>query len=458
MHTFRNPVYEWLARNPQAIPWLIAGLVLLLLMTLPMIVYALPIVKVPLRYNMRNLQSRWKTTLVTALAFTMVTALLTVMLAFVKGMDRLTEGTGNPGNVMVLSDGATDEAFSSLPPFSAGDLPSEIQKEILQSSEKDFLIAQEVYVVVTYTIPNPSPGSRKRRFVQMRGLDNPRIAGQVHDVELIAGGDWPSKSGVRDLGGGETANEIVLGNGVARVFAGDLGKEILEPGDIVTLGPRKWYVTGVMKEANSAFGSEIWARDRPVQETFGRRNSYSTYVVRTANAEKAKLAAGLLKNLRVERNLQANTELAYYAKLSETSQGFSRAIYFVAFVMALGGIFGIMNTMYAAISQRSKDIGVLRLMGYRRWQILVCFQFESIMIALAGGVLGCVFTYLVFNGWTATSIVGGQGGGGKSVVLRLTVDASVIAIGMLFSLIMGAFGGFLPSFGAMRLRPLESLK
>ncbi len=457
MHTFRNPVYDWLAQNPRAIPWLLAGFVLLVLMVLPLIVYALPIIKVPLRYNLRNLQARWKTTLVTALAFTMVTALLAVMLAFVKGMDRLTEGTGNPGNVMVLSDGATDEAFSSLPPFSAGDLPSELQKEIVQTSDKSFLIVQEVYVVVTHTIPNPSPGGRKRRFVQMRGLDNPRIAGLVHDIELMSG-DWPSPSGVRDLGGGETANEIVLGNGVARVFAGDLGKAILEPGDIVTLGPRKWFVTGVMKEANSAFGSEIWARDRPVQETFGRRNSYSTYVIRTANIDKAKLAVTLLKNLRVERNLQASTEQTYYAKLSETSQGFSRAIYFVAFVMALGGIFGIMNTMYAAISQRSKDIGVLRLMGYRRWQVLVSFQFESIMIALAGGVVGCLFAYLVFNGWTATSIVGGQGGGGKTVVLRLSVDVGVIASGMLFSLIMGAFGGILPSFGAMRLRALESLK
>lgn len=457
MQPFRNPVYEWLAQNPRAIPWLLAGLVLLALMVLPLIVYALPIVKVPLRYNLRNLHARWKTTLVTALAFTMVTALLAVMLAFVKGMDRLTEGTGNLGNVMVLSDGATDEAFSSLPPFSAGDLPSELQKEILQTSDKSFLIAQEIYVVVTHTIPNPSPGGRKRRFVQMRGLDNPRIAGLVHDIELMSG-DWPSPSGVRDLGGGETANEIVLGNGVARVFAGDLGKAILEPGDIVTLGPRKWFVTGVMKEANSAFGSEIWARDRPVQETFGRRNSYSTYVIRTANIDKAKLAVTLLKNLRVERNLQASTEQTYYAKLSETSQGFSRAIYFVAFVMALGGIFGIMNTMYAAISQRSKDIGVLRLMGYRRWQVLVSFQFESIVIALAGGVLGCLLTYLLFNGWTATSIVGGQGGGGKTVVLRLSVDVGVIASGILFSLIMGAFGGILPSFGAMRLRPLESLK
>ncbi len=457
MQTFRNPVYDWLAQNPQKIPWIVAGLLLLTLMMLPLIVYALPFIKVPLRYNIRNLQSRWKTTLVTALAFTMVTALLTVMLAFVKGMDRLTEGTGNPGNVMVMSDGATDEAFSSLPPFSVGDLPSELQREIVKSGDQKFLAAQEVYVVVTYLIPNPAPGGRKRRFVQMRGLDNPRIAGLVHEVELMSG-DWPSGSGVRDLGGGETANEVVLGNGVARVFGADLGKDVLEPGDIVNLGPRKWVVTGVMKEANSAFGSEVWARDRPVQETFGRRNSYSTYVVRTEDLSKAKIAVGLLKNLRVERNLQANTERDYYAKLSETSQGFSRAIYFVAFVMALGGIFGIMNTMYAAISQRSKDIGVLRLMGYRRWQILMCFQFESIVIALAGGVLGCLFTYLVFNGWTATSIVGGQGGGGKSVVLRLTVDAGVIGIGMLFSLIMGAFGGILPSFGAMRLRPLESLK
>jgi len=142
----------------------------------------------------------------------------------------------------------------------------------------------------------------------------------------------------------------------------------------------------------------------------------------------------------------------------KTSKQFSFAIYIVAVIMAIGGILGIMNTMYAAISQRGKDIGVLRLMGYRRWQILLSFQLESLLIAILGGVLGCLVAYLLFDGRTATSIISSGQGGGKSVVLRLTFDFSVLFTGLIFTILMGAFGGFLPSWSAMRLRPLESLK
>jgi putative ABC transport system permease protein len=145
--------------------------------------------------------------------------------------------------------------------------------------------------------------------------------------------------------------------------------------------------------------------------------------------------------------------------MTDTSKQFSVASYLVAVIMAIGGMLGIMNTMYAAISQRSKDIGVLRLMGFRRWQILLSFQFESLLIAILGGLLGCVLAYFVFDGRTVTSIISsGAGGGGKTVVLRLTVDMQVLAIGALFTLIMGTIGGFIPAFSAMRLRPLESLK
>ncbi len=465
MRTFRNPFFNWLAEHPGQAAFALLGLCILVFALLPIILYCLPIRKVPLVYNLRNLQNRWKTTLVTALAFTLVTALLTFMLSFVRGMDQLAESSGNPGNVMVLSDGATDEAFSNLPPFSPQALPDILQGEIvmIQTDPNDpktkaFMVSQEVYVIVMYMIPDPPPGGRARRFVQLRGMNDMPIAAAIHEVKL-ARGDWPNAAGVRKLPNGDTALEIVVGSGVARTFGSDLGKSTLEPGDTVILGPRTWVVSGIMEEGTNSFGSEIWTRDRHVQENFGRSNSYCSYIVRTSDEKKAKLAVALIKELKNERSLQAYTEREYYAKMSETSRQFSAAIYVVAFIMAIGGVLGIMNTMFAAISQRGKDIGVLRLMGYRRWQILLSFQFESLVIAILGGLLGCIIAYIVFDGRTATSIMSsGAGGGGKSVVLRLTLDFGVLFTGMIFSILMGAIGGFLPSWSAMRLRPLESLK
>src|SRR5262249_49515143 len=125
--------------------------------------------------------------------------------------------------------------------------------------------------------------------------------------------------------------------------------------------------------------------------------------------------------------------------------------------MAVGGIFGVMNTMFAAISQRVKDIGVLRILGYARWQILTSFLLESLVIALVGGLLGCALGSLC-HGISATSIVGSGQGFGKTVIFRLTVDAGTISTGVLLTLFMGLLGGLLPSLSAIRLRPLESMR
>jgi ABC-type antimicrobial peptide transport system permease subunit len=125
--------------------------------------------------------------------------------------------------------------------------------------------------------------------------------------------------------------------------------------------------------------------------------------------------------------------------------------------MAIGGVFAIMNTMFAAISQRTKDIGVLRILGYGRWQLLTSFFLESILLALVGGLVGCALGAPA-NGWTASSIVGSGTGGGKSVVLKLVVDWRILGAGLAFSLFMGNVGGIFPALSAMRLRPLESLR
>src|SRR6476620_7324276 len=114
---FSRFVMDWAAAHPVLATFTGVLAALILFALLPLVVTLLPIRKVPLRYNLRNLKARWKTTLVTGIAFTLVTALLTDMLAFVTGMARLTESSGHPGNVLFLSDGATQEAFSSLPPF-----------------------------------------------------------------------------------------------------------------------------------------------------------------------------------------------------------------------------------------------------------------------------------------------------------------------------------------------------
>jgi ABC-type antimicrobial peptide transport system permease subunit len=117
-----------------------------------------------------------------------------------------------------------------------------------------------------------------------------------------------------------------------------------------------------------------------------------------------------------------------------------------------------MNTMFAAISQRSKDIGVLRILGFARWQILVSFFLEALLLALVGGLIGCALGLLA-DGWTASSIVSsGYGGGGKSVVLKLVVDTKILLSGLVFALGMGVLGGLVPSLTALSSKPLSAVR
>jgi ABC-type antimicrobial peptide transport system permease subunit len=233
----------------------------------------------------------------------------------------------------------------------------------------------------------------------------------------------------------------------------------LRPGDLFELGPRQFVVVGVMKSAGSTFGSEVWAKRSLVGPLFGKE-SFTSLVLRARDdsSEGAKaLSQDLMTNFK-KAALQAKPETEYFNSLSATNQQFLVAIIFVTVVMAIGGVFGVMNTMFAAVAQRSKDIGVLRILGFTRWQILTSFFVESLLVALVGGTIGCALGYLA-DGWTATSIVsGGMGGGGKFVVLKLVVDANTLAMGILLTLLMGALGGLLPALSAMRLRPLESLR
>jgi putative ABC transport system permease protein len=470
------------------------GLATLLVANLVFLVLLLAIGKVPLNYNLRNLTVRWWTTLLTALAFTLVVALLVAMLAFVNGMAQMTAGSGQSGNVVVFSDGANDEVFSNLA-FSDDLTDLERQPGVIRDAEGKPLCSREIYIVAGMEIPEqpagPQPsglrrfgswlvgllgvqpsstGTARRRFIQLRGIEDVLRSAAVHGLELKPGGKWFSDSGVQSINlspagssksdgaaNSEQAIQAVVGSGVARQLGLDQGKPQLEPGDVFSLGPRKWVVTGIIESDGTTYGSEIWAKRSIVGAMYGKEQAYSTIVLRTADAEAAqKLATYLSKDYK-KAAVSAQTELEYFVKLSETNQQFLFASVFVAVVMAIGGVFGVMNTMFAAISQRTKDIGVMRILGYTRRQILVSFLLESLLISLLGGILGCALGSLV-NGWTASSIVGGGGAGGKFVVLKLVVDANTLAIGMLFTLTMGELGGLIPALNAMRLKPLESLR
>ncbi len=502
--------------------------------------------RVPVSYNVLNLMVRWKNTAMTALAFMMVIGLLTVMLGFVNGMYALTQNSGQPGNLLILAEGATDESFSNLGFADLSDLES--QRGIKKDVDGQPLTSRETYLVASQPLKDPPPGRPKRRFLQVRGVDDPERSARVHAMSLHDGSHWFSDAGVREIEGrsGMSLVEVVLGNGIAGELGADRSPEEmartknperLDTGDIFHVGDREWIVAGVMKPSGSTYDSEVWAKQSLIGPMFGK-SGCTTLVARTfvdkslveealagklvkvvkaptkevdgktvtvgndtevplvwLTEEHKKLLADRVKELPAD-NPEAEVSLAglprgtakalhdaaatrlktfftteyeksavapqveseYFANLSSTNIQFLVAIAVVTCIMSLGGIFGVMNTMFAAISQRTKDIGVLRLLGYKRWQILVSFLLESLVLAVFGGIIGCLLGSLA-DGFTANSIVtGGPGGGGKFVVLRITVDSVILGSGLLLSIGMGFLGGLIPAFTAMRLTALEALR
>src|SRR5439155_24550004 len=198
----------------------------------------------------------------------------------------------------------------------------------------------------------------------------------VHGLELSAG-TWFSAAGVREFASADqqTAGpastyahvEAVLGEGLAREFGRDRDKESLEVGDVFPLGPRQGVVVGIMRGAETTFGSEVWAKRQKIGEIFGKENVCTSMVLRTEGPARAKQLAEWLSRDFKKVPVSAMTEPAYFAKMAEANLQLLGAIYFVAGIMALGGVFGVMNTMFAAIRQRTTDIGVLRILGFARW-------------------------------------------------------------------------------------------
>ncbi len=435
------------------------------------VVLLLSIGRVPLAYNLRNVRVRWKTNLMTAVAFTAVIGLLVFLLAFVNGMNDLTENTGVPGNVFVLSDGSTDELFSNL---GYGDLDN-VERVVVELDEKDrrlpepvrvktveidgkpvALASRETYYAINQPIPNSNPP--KRRFVQLRSVEDARVAAEVHNVKLYPGGKWFGQGGVDDKG----RIMCVLGEGVAGTLAEDAHKKRLQPGDTFTLGDMEWVVTGVMKTEGTTFGSEIWVkRFSLIYQPFGK-DKYTTLVMRTEQdtKEAARAMAWHLSKRYTQQKLKAYAEPDYYAELTKTNNFFLTAVVIVAVVMAVGGVFGMMTTMFASIAQRIRDIGVLRLLGFKRWQVTVSFLLESLAVAVVGGALGCFLAWLLADGKSSVSTLsaGGGGPGGKSFALTIDVSAEVVAIGMLFTMVMGRLGGLVPALSAMRMNVLDSLR
>jgi putative ABC transport system permease protein len=383
---------------------------------------------IPIAYNLRNLVVRKTTTLMTAVGIGLTVAVLVADLALVEGLQTAFRATGHPLQLLVLRKGSTAE------------LNSTVTREVLQilkakpgfavNGAGEAMISPEILTIVNLpSVDSPDGMNLTTRALAQAGVE-------MRGAKILQG-RW-FQSGQR---------EVVVGKSVAKRYPN------AQPGKRVRFGRGEWEVVGVFDAGDSAFNGEIWGELNQVGPDFNRQDAVNSVLVRASDAATVQ---SLINSLNDDQRLGVNVvrEREYYEQ--QTSAGLPLQIFglSVAVIMAVGSSFAAMNTMYAAVARRAKEIGTLRVLGFSRGSILLSFLIESLLLSLVGGVFGCLLT-LPINGVT-TGV--GNFATFSEIAFDFRVSPSTMLAGIIFALVVGAIGGLFPAGSAARKEILTALR
>jgi putative ABC transport system permease protein len=347
---------------------------------------------------------------------------LVIMLAFVNGAQTVCARSGCPENVIVLSEGATDESWSRMD----RQLVSQVSATpgVLRGDAGRPLASQELFMVINRR------NSQTREYDQLQARGVYPIALAVHpQVRIIEGRMF--RDGRR---------EVLVGVAMAR-------NERLEVGDRLRLGKGDWDVVGIFRADSSVFELEAWCDLDLLAADFRCDPPCSTVVLRTGGRDEAGAVVDFLDSSR-SVSVKVQSEPDYYAKHAEMFRTVRTGAVVIGVFMAIGAVCGVVNTMYAAIGERVGDIAVMRLLGFSRTQVFVSFLSEALLLSLIGGIIGLLAGWVV-NGLTVEAALGT-----KAVVVAFQVDRGILTFAALFTIAVGILGGVFPVISAMRIDPL----
>jgi putative ABC transport system permease protein len=384
---------------------------------------------IPISYNFRNLKLRKGLTIMTALGIALTVTTAIFLMALLAGLNHAFVSSGNPLNILVLRKGSEAELSGG---FDASLFPTLTTLPGVAKDSRGQPMASGEWVVV---IVLPRKDGTGEVNVTVRGMmpDGLELRPSVKLVE----GRW-FQTGQR---------EVVVSNSIRQRFSH------ANVGDTIEFGKGPWKVVGIFDAGGSAYESEVWGDVNQMASDFDRQGGYSSAYLRATDP----IAADALKN-RVSDDqrlkLEGVLETDYYAK--QTSSGAPIKIIgtVVAFIMAIGSIFAAMNTMYAAVAYRGREIATLRIIGFSRPAILTSFVLESLMLALLGALVG-ILLMLPFNGMqtgTSNQVTFSE------VVFALRITPMVAGLAVAFALVMGLFGGLFPAWHAARQNILNALR
>jgi putative ABC transport system permease protein len=366
---------------------------------------------IPVRYNLRSIIVRRVGTLMTVLGVGLTVAVFVSILAMVHGLQNTFVDSGEPLNLMIIRQGSQSETNS----FFNRDI-----KGIIETKDGVQSVAGEIVVVINRTRITGDTSN-----VMVRGVD-PKTSLELRPTIKIAEGRM-FKPGLR---------ELVVSRSVSLRF------KDAKIGDTLKIGRSTWNVVGILDASKSAQDSEIWGNYNEIAEEF-ERPIYSSLLVRVRDKAAVQTVKDDISHDRRVK-LDVFSEKEYYASQTSSALPIQVLGYLVAVIMAIGSCFAVMNTMYAATAYRTREIATLRVLGYRRFSILVSFVFESVLLAVCGGVAGCLMALPVNGITTGTTNFSSF----SEVVFQFQITPGLMLQGIIFAAVMGGIGGFLPGIRA----------
>ena len=361
-----------------------------------------------------------------------VVGVLVAMLAMAEGYAETLRKTGSEDTAIVLRGGSAAEVASGLDRDSVMQIVQ--TAGIARDAKGEPLASPET--VVAANLPIKGGAVDEDGSVQLRG-----VGAQA----------WAVRPQVRIVDGKQFTpglQELIVGRGAARQFAG------LVPGREIRLGSQKWMVTGVFTSGD-ALESEIWADANVVAEMFKRGSSRNSVTVRLADPKGFVTFKSALE-ANPQLKIDASTTLDFFSKQSESTSKLIRIIgTVVGSIMAVGAMFGALNTMFAAVAARAREIATLRAIGFAGPPVVVAILLETMLLALAGGVIGGAAAWLIFNGYAASTMAAGTVG---KLSFELHVTAGVLWQGLKWALAIGFIGGLFPAVRAATMPVTAALR
>ncbi len=385
---------------------------------------------VPVSYNLRSIRARWTSTIVAVLGIAGTVGVFVAMLSLAHGFKATLVASGSPGNALLLRAGSPSEMMGGVTLDSVRivqDAPG------IARDGAGPLITQEVVGVIPFPLITTGTDAN----VQVRGV-SPNVLRIRTFVKMTQGRMFqPGLS------------ELVVGRNATKTYSG------MRLGDNVAFNGGNWKVVGIFDAGGSAFDSEVWCDSKILNDVLKRPDNIfqSVTVHLTSPAAFTQFKDAIVADPRL--NLDVTREIDYYAKQSTVMTTLITVLGgLVAGVMAIGAVFGALNTMYSAVAERGREIATMRAVGFSSWNVILSFLFEALLISFAGGILGCLFV-LPLNGWT-TSTMNFQTFSSLAFAFKITF--SLLLMGVLFALVMGVLGGVFPAIRAARRPVAQALR